>query len=159
MSVVIELGFRYIWVDRYCIPQNDKKAKDRLIRYMGHIYKNSVLTLIAAAGDDPNYGLPGVHPRLQQRPNPVAVENWEYRCFSDDTRRPIAESKWNTRGWTYQGTSLNKYFVSMLLCLLLVDTSNETLPHNLPISLSYASRVVLIVLHFSSFLCSSTNTK
>ncbi|KAF4473045.1 HET-domain-containing [Fusarium albosuccineum] len=58
--LVRKLGIRYLWVDRYCIPQNDTAAKHRQIQSMGDIYGQSMLTVISAAGSDPSQGLPGV---------------------------------------------------------------------------------------------------
>jgi hypothetical protein len=60
LLVALRLGVRYLWVDRYCIDQNDPKEKHRLISNMDRIYAGAELTIIAAAGSDPSYGLPGV---------------------------------------------------------------------------------------------------
>ncbi|KAF5003429.1 hypothetical protein FDECE_10026 [Fusarium decemcellulare] len=57
--LVRKLGIRYLWVDRYCIPQNDTAAKHCQIQSMGDIYSQSMLTIISAAGSDPSQGLPG----------------------------------------------------------------------------------------------------
>lgn len=35
ISVAKMLKFRYIWVDRYCVPQDDEKAKQSQIELMG----------------------------------------------------------------------------------------------------------------------------
>ncbi|KAK3388379.1 heterokaryon incompatibility protein-domain-containing protein [Sordaria brevicollis] len=66
MDVVRQIGSRYLWVDRYCIPQSDHNSKDIQIQKMGKIYSMSRVTIIAAAGNDAEYGLPGVGsgPRL-----------------------------------------------------------------------------------------------
>jgi hypothetical protein len=60
LLVALRLGIRYLWVDQYCIDQNDSKEKHRLISNMDRIYAGAELTIIAAAGSDPSYGLPGV---------------------------------------------------------------------------------------------------
>ena len=57
--VVRALRYRYLWVDRYCVPQDEEQLKLQ-IENMGRIYKNAEFTIIAAAGDGPEYGLPGV---------------------------------------------------------------------------------------------------
>jgi len=66
--LVRKLGMRYLWVDRYCIPQDDPINKAIQIQNMGKVYGDSALTIIAAAGDDADYGLPGVSstPRISQ---------------------------------------------------------------------------------------------
>jgi hypothetical protein len=60
ITIAVVLGFRYLWVDRYCIPQDNPAEKNSQIQRMGDIYANSALTIIAAAGDDAEFGLPGV---------------------------------------------------------------------------------------------------
>lgn len=50
VKVVKELGFRCLWVDRYCIPQGNKQAKHIQIQLMGTIHARSAMTIIAAAG-------------------------------------------------------------------------------------------------------------
>ncbi|KAG8668328.1 hypothetical protein FPOAC1_007707 [Fusarium poae] len=71
MIVTAALGFRFLWVDRYCVPQAEINAEDRhcQIKQMDKIYSGADLTIIAAAGEGPQYGLPGVKktPRKRQR--------------------------------------------------------------------------------------------
>lgn len=112
IRVVKELGFRYLWVDRYCIPQADKRAKHTQIQLMGTIYARSAITIIAAAGEDAEYGLPGVGSRAR---NPQLRIDFEsvyglprslmvHHQPEDD----IGSSLWSTRGWTYQEALLSK---------------------------------------------------
>ena len=60
ITVATTLGFRYLWVDQYCIPQDDENEKPHQIQLIDEIYHRAELTLIAAAGRDASYGLPGV---------------------------------------------------------------------------------------------------
>lgn len=55
----LELGFRYLWIDRYCIDQAIEAEKHHTINNMDIIYQGADLTIIAAAGDGPHTGLPG----------------------------------------------------------------------------------------------------
>jgi Heterokaryon incompatibility protein (HET) len=102
MVVVIGLGFRYLWVDRYCIPQNNAAEKKSQIQRMGDIYAQSTLTIIAAAGEDPEYGLPGVSltPRMT-RPS-VQISNLDLVSLPPLINLEISRSSWSLRGWTYQ---------------------------------------------------------
>jgi hypothetical protein len=105
--VVQQLGWRYLWVDRYCIDQNNKNDKDEQIGRMGEIYAGSIITIIAAAGEDDDFGLPGVDCRRRE-PQPVA--RLGDRLLVSTLRRPeedIHTSKWATRGWTYQEAVLS----------------------------------------------------
>jgi len=60
ITVTKAIRFQYLWVDQYCIDQGDENEKQRQIQQMNLIYKCADLTIIAAAGDGRNYGLPGV---------------------------------------------------------------------------------------------------
>ncbi|KAJ4857180.1 heterokaryon incompatibility protein (HET) domain-containing protein [Trichoderma breve] len=84
MVITQAMGFRYLWVDRYCIDQNNSTVKHGQIRQMGAIYSNAEVTIIAAAGQDENYGLSG------------------------DPQAAIKSSKWSTRGWTFQEAVLSR---------------------------------------------------
>ncbi|KAK3953950.1 heterokaryon incompatibility protein-domain-containing protein [Pseudoneurospora amorphoporcata] len=115
IRVVKELGFRYLWVDRYCIPQADSRAKHTQIQLMGAIYARSAITIIAAAGEDADYGLPGVGLRAR---NPQLRTDSASVCTGDRLPRPlmvyhrpkedIESTLWSTRGWTYQEALLSK---------------------------------------------------
>ncbi|KAK3343095.1 heterokaryon incompatibility protein-domain-containing protein [Neurospora tetraspora] len=108
IRVVKQLGYRYLWVDRYCIPQEDGAAKHIQILNMGRIYSNSILTIIAAAGDGPEYGLPGVSSRSRIAQVGVQINEEISLILYEPPTNHIIDSKWNTRGWTYQGGLLSK---------------------------------------------------
>ncbi|KAF2823819.1 HET-domain-containing protein [Ophiobolus disseminans] len=54
------MGFDYLWIDRYCIDQNDPEQKHAQIGKMDEIFAGASLVIIAAAGSDPHHGLPGI---------------------------------------------------------------------------------------------------
>lgn len=108
IEVVKRLGYRYLWIDRYCIPQNDSQVKHIQIRKMDRIYSCSILTIIAAAGDGSEYGLPGVSSRHRTEQLSVQVTEDIFLLFYEKPRVSFAASKWNTRGWTYQEGLLSK---------------------------------------------------
>lgn len=69
---------------------------------MGNIYARAVITIIAAAGEDASYGLPGMGsvPRKGQ-----AEETFNGVSFIEGNPRPhesLKASKWGKRGWTLQ---------------------------------------------------------
>ncbi|KAF7925843.1 hypothetical protein EAE99_005878 [Botrytis elliptica] len=59
IEVTLKLGLRFIWVDRYCIRQDDPE-KHRLIPSMDEVYAKPYITIIAAAGKTAADGLPGI---------------------------------------------------------------------------------------------------
>ncbi|KAL5323673.1 hypothetical protein ACEPPN_008213 [Leptodophora sp. 'Broadleaf-Isolate-01'] len=101
LVVTLKLGFRYLWIDRYCINQQNKSETAAQLQAMGSIYRNSQLTIIAAAGDDPTYGLPGVRKRHRQHQSHAQIGETYIRGIQriDHIVQP---SRWNSRGWTYQ---------------------------------------------------------
>ncbi len=50
IQVVKALGFRYLWVDKFCINQKDEAIKGMQIQHMDAVYENADITIIAAAG-------------------------------------------------------------------------------------------------------------
>ena len=102
MKLVRGLNKRYLWVDRFCIVQDDP-AKHAIISRMDSIYANAYCTIVATDGSDADHGLPGVQlarTSHQQRVNLphgplVTVTNVGYN------------SKYHTRGWTYQELNLS----------------------------------------------------
>ena len=106
--VTQKLGLRYIWIDRYCINQQQKGHAYLQMSQMDLIYQNAIITIVAAAGKDPSYGLSGVS-RRERRPqlrarirSTVFVNPWA------KTRFIVADSHWATRGWTYQESVLSR---------------------------------------------------
>lgn len=103
MVVTVKLGFRFLWVDRYCIPQDDDKEKQSQLKNIGRIYSFSALTIVAAAGEGPDHGLSGVS-STSRRPQPSVSWGSDQLvyCTARSVRQEIQSSKWNSGGWTYQ---------------------------------------------------------
>lgn len=106
ITVCQKLGHKYLWVDRYCIPQNDILERHRQVKQMGDIYRNSALTIVACAGSNPQYGLPGVsHPRTSH--SNILIKDVGYIQQIPATT-DILVSAWAERGWTYQEALLSQ---------------------------------------------------
>ncbi|KAI0875466.1 heterokaryon incompatibility protein-domain-containing protein [Hypoxylon argillaceum] len=108
IKVVLDLGYHYLWVDKYCVDKHDKSKKHEQIMHMDSVYKNAELTIVAAAGADESYGLPGVsRARLTRQLSFMRAED----AFMSTLPLPhslIAKSRWATRGWTYQEAILSR---------------------------------------------------
>jgi hypothetical protein len=106
MKATNRLGCQYLWVDRYCIP-DDPCVKMAQIQKMDVIYQSALATLLAAAGDDATYGLPGVSRR--HRTPQATAEIGRHTLFHTwpDPRGRIKRTTWMTRGWTYQEAMLS----------------------------------------------------
>lgn len=95
VTATIELGFKYLWVDRYCIPQHESELKTAQIKRMDDVYGYSAVTIIASAGDGPTYGLPGVSstPRVLQES--VHVGSCTLIAINSEICNLILASSWN----------------------------------------------------------------
>jgi hypothetical protein len=107
IMVATRLGVHYLWVDRYCINQNSEE-KNHQIRNMDLIYRGAKLTIIAAAGEDPSFGLPGVS-STNRTPQPMLQVKGHLLISSlPDPSAELRGSKWASRGWTYQEGLLSR---------------------------------------------------
>lgn len=109
MKVAKGLGYRYIWVDRYCIDQDNLAEKQEQIAQMDLIYRGAELTIIAA-GDYNGLGGVGEDPATQRKPLGAVSFGPSMTLYETDPS-PIAEVKrsaWFTRGWTFQEAVLSR---------------------------------------------------
>ena len=106
LTVTLELGIRYLWVDRYCIDQNSFDEKHDAIRQMDAIYHGAMITIIAAAGNNADHGLPGIS-RPRDTQYVIDIAGYEFIITADPVRSVLG-STWNTRGWTFQESLLSR---------------------------------------------------
>jgi len=112
IRLTLGLGCSYLWVDRYCIPQdNNDPEKLEQIRSMGLIYAQSSFTIIAAAGNGPKHGLPGLDGTRRAEQLSIRIAQGKHtttllKC--GDIQRDVSDSVWNSRGWTYQEAVLSR---------------------------------------------------
>lgn len=109
MELCRALCERYLWVDAFCIVQDDDADKQVQIRQMDVVYSAAVLTIVAASGTDAYAGLPGMFPGTRTTHQPVESIQ-ELRFAAMPPRLPDTMSRlcWNTRGWTFQEMALSK---------------------------------------------------
>jgi heterokaryon incompatibility protein (HET) len=102
IQVTKALGYRWLWVDKYCIDQNNETEKQTQCGRMGDIYAGSQITIFAL-GHDSNYGLPGVSykSRFWQQ-QCTTIGQYKFVSTKPDPQFSIQQSTWSTRGWTYQ---------------------------------------------------------
>lgn len=101
VTATISLGYDYLWVDYYSIPQDDPVERDRQIQNMDKIYFGAQVTIIATCSENSSIGLSGIGGRERQCSVTAAVgQNTLVTIYSKEVRS-IINSKWNTRGWIY----------------------------------------------------------
>ncbi|KAK5659171.1 hypothetical protein OQA88_1261 [Cercophora sp. LCS_1] len=101
MALVREMGQRYLWVDVLCIMQDDKRELDQTFRGMSSIYASSLVTTVAASGNDANYGLPGIRSSSRKVIPVVGVVDSVPLILAEPGPR-LGETKWAARAWTFQ---------------------------------------------------------
>ena len=100
-NVAKQWGFRYLWVDQLCVPQDRRQEQ---ILEMDAIYRNAELTILAAV-EDASAGLPGVGETNRKRRAPPVLR---VKGCNVGLKVPInsflaiGEAVYSTRGWTYQ---------------------------------------------------------
>lgn len=108
ITVTKALGLRYLWVDQYCINQQDKEDKRRQIEHMDLIYKFAELTIVAAAGHGSDYGLPGVSTRRRDVLDPFVLDGvFTFGIHPQEDHQYWKTGRWHTRGWTFQEALLS----------------------------------------------------
>lgn len=102
IDVTKGLGYRYLWIDRYCINQQDETQKRALIAKMDMIYRGADLTIVAAAGNDEHFGLPGVGTTKRKKQRVVELDSCTIFSTGADPIFETQRSRWGSRGWTFQ---------------------------------------------------------
>ena len=116
VTICCQLKEDYLWVDQYCIIQDDERDKAEQIASMSQIYSSAVLVIVITDGDM-NAGIPGVSCERAQKQLrfQLAGVNFINELPSWSPVTVGGESAWSTRGWTYQEAILAKkklYFTS-----------------------------------------------
>ncbi|KAK8105238.1 hypothetical protein PG999_008597 [Apiospora kogelbergensis] len=106
IAVTSRLGYRYLWVDSLCTSPHSAIRHEQIAN-MDVVYKNADLTIIAAAGTNADYGLPGVGARTRHPQPQISIGNHQFVSVTINPAKSLEESTYQTRGWTYQ-----EYFYS-----------------------------------------------
>jgi hypothetical protein len=101
MTATLNLGFRFLWVDKYCINQRDEDEVIEQIHQMDEVYKNAVCTLIEAAGTHSDSGLAGLSADRLSVSELLSFQGVELKS-TPNPRSGLWTSPWSTRGWTFQ---------------------------------------------------------
>jgi hypothetical protein len=99
IDVSLQLGYRYLWVDEYCIDQKDDKHRSDQVKRMDQIYRGADLTIVAAAGENKTHGLPGVGSTKRKDSSIICVEDVVVFSNGPEPNHEAIQSKWFTRAW------------------------------------------------------------
>ena len=140
--LTLALGVKYLWVDQFCIDQTNPQAKHQQIRHMDHIYQKAYLTIVAAAGHDADYGLPGITRQLRPPSVVAEINGQQFTSVPQLAESVIPYSKWSSRGWTYQECVMSSR--------LLVFTNDEAYFECHSMNCSEAVHTPLTAVHIKS---------
>lgn len=113
LRICAAISIPYLWVDLYCIDQQDAQQKAAEINAMGYIYHHAQITLVDGhirSLTDANAGLLpedttsdlGGNQRIE------TIGDKSYITTLPQTMDRIHASQWETRGWTYQEGALSR---------------------------------------------------
>lgn len=108
IEVTKGLGYKFLWVDRYCINQQDETEKRDLVAKMDSIYRGADLTIVAAAGNDEHFGLPGVGTTDRKKQRVIELDSCTILSTGPDPILETRRSRWWSRGWTFQEGLLSR---------------------------------------------------
>ncbi|KAN0092491.1 HET domain containing protein [Hyaloscypha variabilis] len=105
MEFVKSMGERYLWVDRYCIVQDDHDYKEAQLKRMCQIYASARYTIIAADGTaaDGLTSWDSETDRSRQHNN-LWYSNETHSILAGVglEENPFENGTWDSRGWTFQ---------------------------------------------------------
>ena len=84
---------------RQCIDQSNYEDKHAQISQMDVIYSDASLVIIAAAGNDPTYGLPGVGSQARTPQQSIKLRNCTLLQTFPEVHHELKVSAWIKRGW------------------------------------------------------------
>ena len=140
--LTLALGVRYLWVDQFCIDQTNPQAKHQQIRHMDFIYQNAYLTIVAAAGYNADFGIPGITSWLRPPSVVAKINGQQFTSVTQMAKSVIPYSEWNSRGWTYQECVMSSR--------LLILTNTEAYFECHSMNCSEAIHTPLTALHIKS---------
>ncbi|KAH6665441.1 heterokaryon incompatibility protein-domain-containing protein [Halenospora varia] len=102
MALCQQLGYRYLWVDAYCILQDNSHDKVLQLNTMREVYSNAALTIVAAHGDHANSGLGLEHMWRSSLSASKVPDVWH------SFENALSKTVWESRGWTFQEKVLSR---------------------------------------------------
>lgn len=131
MQCCLFLGQRYLWADRLCIIQDDPKIRAAQIDAMDTVFSTALLVLIDVSGIDMNSGIAGISRKRHNAPTQKAFHIPGLGILSNllpSMEESLSESKWMTRGWTYQEAVLSrrKLFFTTSQVYFVCETASRT---------------------------------
>ncbi|KAK6723700.1 hypothetical protein SNK04_002546 [Fusarium graminearum] len=114
------LGIRYLWIDTFCITQDDEKDWETQASLMAAIYENAYITIAAGASDDDDGGFFSETGERYKKPHKfhLSIDGIDHEFYVRDAV-PHPGNEWPggrllplmTRAWTMQERLLAKRYL------------------------------------------------
>lgn len=139
LTLTRALGIELLWVDRFCIVQDDDESKPEQLAAMASIYANAYFTIAATEGSATT-GLAGASPD-RPRQSPYRKFQFTPECLMIDRNPRCAKSEdkveepYHTRGWTFQEWTVSRRLLVFhhqtvsWYCQGLIRQENGAIPH------------------------------
>lgn len=113
ITVTRSLGLQYLWIDSFCIIQDDRDDWRAESQNMGNIYEQAYCNIAATGAEDGQTGfLKNRNPEYTLVRIPSSKAKRDYVYFSNqpnsDFNKSVSQAKINTRGWVLQERILSR---------------------------------------------------
>ncbi|KAK1237748.1 hypothetical protein MKX07_003584 [Trichoderma sp. CBMAI-0711] len=130
MTVCRQLNQRFLWVDRFCIRQDDHGPdKQAQIIAMGDIFSSAEFTIIHASGTSMHDPIAGVSTPREVIQLKVKACGLDFVLSPPKFMVALQASKWIERGWTYQEAVLSRRKLFFTPFELWFECDNENAPY------------------------------
>lgn len=107
LAICKALDRRYLWVDRYCIIQNDEQRKQCQIRAMADTSSSAKFTIVNASGHSMHDPISGITTSREVLQANATIFGLEFTNAYPDVGTFLRNTTRMKRGWTYQEAVLS----------------------------------------------------
>ncbi|KAJ3577381.1 hypothetical protein NPX13_g3184 [Xylaria arbuscula] len=144
MRMCALVGYRYLWVDRVCIIQDNYVIKQQHLQGMGWIYAKAEFTIVAAEGSDANHGFSGLGQGVEERqkhlipfPSKPLIRGTTWSLGDSLASNTV----WSSRAWTFQEHVFSRRLLYVdkfvnWVCASARWTEAVSIPPNMPHSMT-----------------------
>jgi len=115
VSLCVELGIQYLWIDSLCIVQDDEDEWKQESTVMGSIYENALFTIAASSAVDSSQGLFGVKSKMDLVEIPYSnvgdVKESVFAYIEPDLQKILSSAPLAARAWVMQEYVLSRRIV------------------------------------------------
>jgi hypothetical protein len=116
IAVTRKLGIQYLWIDSFCIIQDDHADWEREAEMMGDVYEQAYCNIAATGATGAENGDTGFLYKRRSEPTfvrvPADLKSEEYFYFvsqpDSDFEGQVRQKRLNTRGWVLQERILSR---------------------------------------------------